>query len=270
MATLLSDYIADVQNLLHDATNKFWSTSELIRYCNKARQLTAAETGCTRQLVPAVTIYPQLSWVKSTAFNLNDRVALQPYNGLYYRCSVAGTSGLTQPTWPTTNGGTVVDGGVTWTAVSGYVYQYPLTNIIFGRTAIACLDVYLWYSGTQRLPLIYKAYSEFSRTGFAAYNMPGMPVIWTQNNQTVYLAQSPSISYTADFDVLMAPADLINLTDNDAEVLAPYNECVSYYMAYLAKLKDQRMQEANNFMQMYINMRNRTLANGIQRRTRGY
>lgn len=44
-----------------------------------------------------------------------------PYspNGHFYKCTVAGTSGSSQPTWPPASppGGTVVDGGVTWTDV---------------------------------------------------------------------------------------------------------------------------------------------------------
>lgn len=270
MSTLLSDYLSDCQNLLHDATNKYWTTAELIRYCNKARSMTAAETGCTRQLATAVKVYPQLSWVKLTAFNLNDRVALNPYNGFYYYCSIAGTSGANQPAWPTTTGGTVTDGGVTWTAIQGYVYQYPLTGIVTGRTALGCLDVYMWYSGTQRLPLNYLPYSQFSRQGSVVYNVPGMPSMWSQNNQILYIAQSPSIAYIMDLDIILDPAPLVNLTDPDLEVLSPYNECVQFYMAYLAKIKDQRWDDANAFMNGYFNMRGRTLANGIQRRLKGY
>lgn len=37
-------------------------------------------------------------------------------NGYYYKCTVAGTThAVTEPTWPTTVGGTVVDGTATWT-----------------------------------------------------------------------------------------------------------------------------------------------------------
>ena len=39
-------------------------------------------------------------------------------NGHYYLCTTSGTSGSSQPSWPI-NGGTVVDGTVTWTDIGG-------------------------------------------------------------------------------------------------------------------------------------------------------
>jgi len=42
--------------------------------------------------------------------------------GLVFQCTTAGTSGATQPAWPTLIDGTVVDGGVTWKAISA-VYE---------------------------------------------------------------------------------------------------------------------------------------------------
>jgi hypothetical protein len=60
----------------------------------------------------------QTAWVASTAYSLGDIVVPLVDNGFYYRATVAGTSGATEPTFPTTIGITVVDFGVTWTAFS--------------------------------------------------------------------------------------------------------------------------------------------------------
>jgi hypothetical protein len=43
-------------------------------------------------------------------------------SGLVFRCTVAGTSAATEPAWPTDIGSTIVDGGVTWAAISS-VYE---------------------------------------------------------------------------------------------------------------------------------------------------
>lgn len=54
------------------------------------------------------------TWSASIAYGKNERVVPYPRNGFVYRATGAGTSGLTQPTWPTTIDATVSDGGVTW------------------------------------------------------------------------------------------------------------------------------------------------------------
>jgi len=54
------------------------------------------------------------AWQASTAYALNWKVQPTSSNGHYYQATTAGTSGSTQPSWPT-NGGTVNDGTVVWT-----------------------------------------------------------------------------------------------------------------------------------------------------------
>lgn len=69
------------------------------------------------------------SWAGAKAYALNDLVIpVGPVTGtpLVFKATVAGTSGATQPTWPTTAGGTVTDGGVTWTA-QGPAAEPPAT-----------------------------------------------------------------------------------------------------------------------------------------------
>lgn len=53
----------------------------------------------------------------TTAYALNDYVLPATPNGFVYKATAAGTSGGSIPTYPTTLGGTVVDGTVTWTNV---------------------------------------------------------------------------------------------------------------------------------------------------------
>lgn len=58
---------------------------------------------------------PASAWTPSTAITLNDYRRPTVANGRRYYASVGGTTGGSEPTWPTTAGGTVVDGSVTWT-----------------------------------------------------------------------------------------------------------------------------------------------------------
>ncbi|MFZ5586149.1 MAG: hypothetical protein ACOZHQ_09490 [Thermodesulfobacteriota bacterium] len=52
-------------------------------------------------------------WQASTAYTLGQQRIPTTPNGHYYQCTTAGTSGASEPTWPST--GTVSDGSVVWT-----------------------------------------------------------------------------------------------------------------------------------------------------------
>jgi hypothetical protein len=60
------------------------------------------------------------AWAATTAYATTSPHFVTPTtpNGFRYQCTTGGTSGGTEPTWPTTIGGTVVDGTVTWTCRS--------------------------------------------------------------------------------------------------------------------------------------------------------
>ena len=53
-------------------------------------------------------------WIASTGYILNDTVVPSTPNGHYYKCTTAGSSDVSEPTW-TTDGSTVSDGSVVWT-----------------------------------------------------------------------------------------------------------------------------------------------------------
>jgi hypothetical protein len=72
-----------------------------------------------------------LTRANSTAYALGQFVRPATGNGSLYKAIVAGTSAGTVPTYPTTLGGTVVDGGVTWECVSNtgaYVFDAADTS----------------------------------------------------------------------------------------------------------------------------------------------
>ncbi len=64
------------------------------------------------------------TWEASTAYIVNDYVQPTTPNNLFtYKCTSAGTSDSSEPTWPTTADGTVADNDVEWTAID-FDYEY--------------------------------------------------------------------------------------------------------------------------------------------------
>ena len=64
------------------------------------------------------------TWNSSTSYSVGDEVrpTASKDNGYYYKCTVAGTSGASEPTWPAGKGETVTDNEVTWECVGTYEY----------------------------------------------------------------------------------------------------------------------------------------------------
>jgi len=61
------------------------------------------------------------TWQPSTAYSAGALVKpTAGSNSFFYECTTAGTSGTTEPTWPTTDGATVTNGTVVWTARAGF------------------------------------------------------------------------------------------------------------------------------------------------------
>ncbi|KKM01237.1 hypothetical protein LCGC14_1796470, partial [marine sediment metagenome] len=70
------------------------------------------------------------TWAVDTLYYVNDYVQpTSPNNNFAYRCTASAgdnkSHAATEPTWPTTAGGTVVDDQITWTAVD-FHYEYKV------------------------------------------------------------------------------------------------------------------------------------------------
>lgn len=68
-------------------------------------------------------VYSSGAYVIPTTF-----ASISTQAGKIFKCTVAGTSAGSQPTWPTTAGGTVTDGGVTWTEITNLFAQGTFTG----------------------------------------------------------------------------------------------------------------------------------------------
>jgi len=72
-------------------------------------------------------------WVTVTAYTVGDIRVPTTDNGHRYRCTVSGTSAAGEPTWPTTDGDTVVDGTVTWEEYGGAIADNTIWGDVSGN-----------------------------------------------------------------------------------------------------------------------------------------
>jgi len=106
-------------------SNKLW----VVRVVNGAKYggaqiVTSTSTNSNYQAVQAISDLTAFdfganasTWSPGTAYTVGQEVVPTTANGYYYVCVTAGTSASVEPTWPTTLGDTVTDGGVTWLCV---------------------------------------------------------------------------------------------------------------------------------------------------------
>jgi hypothetical protein len=73
----LADYIADVQDLLHDPLAQMWSVAQVTRYINGARDRVAKDTKALRQVLTQAA-FPTLQFAAGTDF-FNPQTFLAPF-----------------------------------------------------------------------------------------------------------------------------------------------------------------------------------------------
>jgi hypothetical protein len=87
-----------------------------------------------------------------SGFVVGDIVQPTAYNGRLYKVTAVttGITGASEPTWPTSNNGTVVDAGVTWTEMASDMDAGTFTEVSGGSYARASVAASLAnFSGTQ-------------------------------------------------------------------------------------------------------------------------
>lgn len=93
---------------------------------------------------------PQV-WEATTAYGVGQQVVPTELNGFVYAATVAGTSDAGEPTWPFVIGGTVVDDGVTWEAISTDSEVANIYIVIAASVTAALTD---WGYGTHTIKVV--------------------------------------------------------------------------------------------------------------------
>lgn len=133
------------------------------------------------------------------------------------------------------------------TNVESYIYSSTLPN---GNVTFDVVNMnVIW--GNTAIPLYYLPWTDFNAKFRSWQNFTGRPIAFSvYGGQTVYIGPKPDQTYSAEFDTVIAPAPLVNLTDADT-IPDIWTSPVQYYASNLAKNKEQSYGEAEIFMQKY-------------------
>lgn len=265
-AQTLATYRLECRRLLHDATGKYFSNTDLNDYINSARDRVASDTGCLRRLVTAYLSagVEQYSIGGVTGFTLT--AGGSGYAAGTYALGITASPGSADATGTYTCAGGVV---TTLTLTYGGLYYVTAPTITFpsgGGTSAAAtagiipdqtLDIMnitpIW--GNQRIPLRYMPFTEFNAKLRTWITNEQIPVVWSRYGtagSSAFVQPIPDQTYTTEFDTAITPDDLVDDVTIDRQMRFPYSTPVAYYACSLAKISQQAFPEAEIFLKDYV------------------
>ena len=145
------------------------NANPLIANCTKAvTAVRGTQCGAREISVTSYDFHPVTNaWAAETVYAVDDFVSPTVLNTHRYKCTVAGTSGTTQPVWPTATAATVVDGTVTWTESGLMAFT---ADPIHPTVAANYLDTYVMHVRTNAEILDATLYAKGGKVG--AYGYP--------------------------------------------------------------------------------------------------
>lgn len=153
-------------------------------------------------------------WSADTSVSLGDVVVPTSHNGYKYECITAGTTGSSEPTWPTTIGNTVTDGTAEWECISG-IWNSGSVN-----------DVAHYYSGAWHFLTPVEGFDiwcvdedlqiYFAGSNWVAYSSRAIPSDFAQDPDTT---SGLTFGYKAgalrdDDSIISVSAGTVSLTDD--------------------------------------------------------
>ena len=182
------------------------------------------------------------AWAATTAYVLGDKVlrstgvgtedgAGGTGAGLWFECTVAGTTGGSEPTWPTTEGNTVVDGTVTWTCQVIELYNAQpgaVSSISVNYASGALADSLIRerdiaVNGTTNA-------SKFSQATFTATST-NVAISVTQETNSIY---EDNLEDGSNITECTISSNGIDVEVNDASNATTFQRIYAFYQDYLA------------------------------------
>lgn len=277
----LSAYILATRRLLHDASGKQFTDSELTTDINSARKRIGLDTGSVRGLF---------------TFYLSASQEVYPYQGAVAALTVtnAGSGYTAAPTISFSGGGgsgvtasasissgtvsalTITANGSGFTAAPTVSFSGGTAGVAATATAsilnaLDIISITVNYQNTWQMlgfqPFtVFQANARYFRatTGNPTWYSEGPPA-GSGGGHAFYVFYIPNQSYQTDIDAVVLPDDLVD--DSTAEQLTyPATDLVPYYAAYLAKYNQQMFDESARFLQIYDELLKRGEALKYQRR----
>jgi len=130
------------------------------------------------------------AWQATTSYAVGAvvRPTTQQGTGLVFRCSVAGTSGSTEPGWATLANNTVVDGTITWLAVGAVAPE--LSEL----SPTAIIDLY----ELETFASLHGVNSTYRFHAGLTLKTPNTGVTWNSNQYTRYPIEVEGFEYRGD------------------------------------------------------------------------
>jgi hypothetical protein len=145
------------------------------------------------------TFAPSYSaWAGSTAKSEGDIVIPTTRNGRRYRAQGGGTTDSSEPTWPTTDGGTVVDNDITWEEYGGEHADNEFFNDVSGNE-VASGDGYTTGGASLGSKAVTKASSDPIATQWDAADTSW--TLLTKTMRTAWLYVDGSTPGTDDYAI---------------------------------------------------------------------
>jgi hypothetical protein len=263
---LLSDYISQVQELIHDSSAIDFTTTELTTFINNARTRVALDFHCVRSFFTNLSsianqeTYPMSGGVGGAivtnggTYSSTPTITFDPPGGGGVTATGTAVMTGTAPTMVVstiamTNWGSgyTTTPAVTFSAGAAAATAVPLVRVM---DFLSITSIF----GTQRAMMKWEVFSTFQ--AFMRSNTTlrsGQPAVWSNYTEanTFYLYPVPDQTYTLEIDAVVLPGLLVLPTDSDLQIIMPMADCVQFYAAHLALIKLQNFGQADYFNKKY-------------------